>query len=622
MAAVLHVGPGAIVRHEGRVLCVKRFDSADAVVARDIETGVDRRIRLSGLSSSSLRDQAAERPDLVELSDEKWKLACDHYKAIEPLLGSVRRTSKMVKAAARKAKVGPATIYRWIGRFEETGVVSALVRKRRRDAGEKRVDPRSEKTMADVIAERFLDSQKLDVTRAYNEVKSICRKKQFPIPHLNTFKARVKEIAPELAARRRQGRNAALKLRPLRGSLPGADYPYALLQIDHTRGDVVLVDEVHRLPIGRPWITVAIDVYDRLVAGWYVSFDPPGSLGTGMCIANAILPKEPFIASLGVDYPWPCQGRPAVIHLDNAGEFRGETLSGACQEWAIGLKFRKIAKPNYGGHIERFLGTLLKEMHALPGTTFSNPKARENYDSDKKSAMTLKEFEQWLANLILGKYHFREHSALGAGVSPLKHYQDAILGSGDRPGVGTLPVVTDEEKLRIDFLPFERRTVQPYGIQLDGIYYYADVLQRWIGARDSKSTRAKRKFIVRRDPRDISYVLFYDPDARRHFRVPYRDLKRPPMSLWELRAVQRRLAKEGRKNADEETIFKAFDKMLEIEENAKTLTRKTRMNQERRRHHRAAAPMLPPESAETPAVEPEAPYDPASIRPFEEIEEM
>jgi hypothetical protein len=66
--AVLHVGPGAIVTHEGRALCVKRFDSADAVIACDVKTGVDRRIRIADLSSSSLTDDK-ERPDLLDLTE-------------------------------------------------------------------------------------------------------------------------------------------------------------------------------------------------------------------------------------------------------------------------------------------------------------------------------------------------------------------------------------------------------------------------------------------------------------------------------------------------------------------------------------------------------------------------
>jgi putative transposase len=282
------------------------------------------------------------------------------------------------------------------------------------------------------------------------------------------------------------------------------------------------------------------------------------------------------------------------------------------------LKFRKVKKPNYGGHIERYLGTLLGEIHTLSGTTFSNPKDRDNYDSEAKAVMTLKEFEEWLANLILGTYHNREHGELG--ISPLQRYRDLVMGSNERPGMGTLPIVTDAEKLRIDLLPYEERTIQTYGVQIDGIEYYADVLRRWVGATDPKHKRAKRKFIFRRDPRDISYLLFWDPDVMRYFRIPYRDLKRPKMSIWELRAVQRFLAKEGKKNADEETIFKAFDRMREIEKNATKQTRKMRLDRERRRQHLAMPPLLS-DDADVAELEPPPPYDPAKITPFAEVED-
>lgn len=37
-------------------------------------------------------------------------------------------------------------------------------------------------------------------------------------------------------------------------------------------------------------------------------------------------------------------------------------------------EWRPVAKPRYGAHIERLLGTLNEEIHGLAGTTFSNPK--------------------------------------------------------------------------------------------------------------------------------------------------------------------------------------------------------------------------------------------------------
>ena len=94
-----------------------------------------------------------------------------------------------------------------------------------------------------------------------------------------------------------------------------------------------------------------------------------------------------------------------TIHLDNAKEFRGKMLKRACEEHGIDLAWRPVATPHYGGHIERLLGTLLREIHSLPGTTFSNPRERGEYDSDAKAAMTLAELEKWLATYIVEVYH-------------------------------------------------------------------------------------------------------------------------------------------------------------------------------------------------------------------------
>jgi len=621
-AASLVVVPGAIVTFDKSAYCVMRLDAVDSVVGRDIETGTDRTIKLSDLSSIPELGSDKTRTDLIALANDRygsdqWDIACERYRIIRPLLG-IDPSRALIESTAAEHDTSVASLYRWIRAYRESGLVTSLMRKKRKDAGTKKIDPRAEKVIRRVLVKLFLKSQKLKMRKAYRQVERLCRRGNIPVPHFNTFVQRVEELSPELKAKKRHGDNAALAFRARRGSFPAADAPYAVLQIDHTSCDVVLVDEVDRIPIGRPWITLAIHVQSRVVAGWYVSFDPPGTLGTGLCIANAVLPKEPLMASLGVEYPWPFQGLVSIIHADNAKEFRGNTLRVACQEWGMDLQFRKVKKPHYGGHIERYLGTLLDEIHTLAGTTFSSPKDRKNYNSEDKAVMTLREFEEWLANLILGNYHHHLHSELG--MSPLQRYRELVLGSDDRPGMGVLPVVTDAEKLRIDFLPFEDRTIQTYGTQIDGIEYYADVLRVWVAAPDPKRKRAKRKFIFRRDPRDLSYVLFWDPNATRYFRIPYRDLKRPRMSLWELRAVNRFLAKEGKKNVDEDTIFEAFDRMREIEKSATKETRRMRLERERRRHHRAARPLLPEDTA-TRDLEPPPPYDPSKITPFAEVED-
>lgn len=255
-------------------------------------------------------------------------------------------------------------------------------------------------------------------------------------------------------------------------------------------------------------------------------------------------------------------------------------LQRACEEHSIHLDFRPVATPHYGGHIERLLGTVLKEIHSLPGTTFSNPQGRGEYDSEAKAAMTLFEFEKWLANFIVGVYHQRVHNSLQ--MSPVKKYEQGIFGTEDGPGVGLPARIVDEDRLRLDFMPFVERTIQGYGVVIDEIHYYSDMLRRFINSVDPNDSRRKRQFTFKRDPRDISQIYFYDPELKQYSRVPYRDTSRPPISIWELREVRRLLEKEGKENIDEGLIFEAYERMRAQEEQSVRETKKARRASQRR----------------------------------------
>lgn len=628
------VGPGAIIKVGDTVFCVKRWETADSVLVRDVITSTDRILKLAEVTESLACDQADQQIDLSAINEADWDEAIERYRALLPLTDAPKRSRADVEAAAVSLLVSPATVYRWLGRLERYGRVSCLLRKPRKDKGQKKLDPVVEQIVREVVVSDYLTALKRSPVKTLTEIKRRCRIEnsartdKLALPSKSTLLRRIGEIFPEERERKRNGRNAALDYRASRGSLPNLDHVHAIWQIDHTKVDIVLVDEKDRIPIGRPWITVAIDVFSRMVVGWYISFDPPGTLATGICISTAILPKDNLLARSDVAFPWPCQGKPRTIQADNAKEFRGKTLKNACDEHGIDLKFRKVKKPNYGAHIERLLGTLLEEIHGLEGTTFSNPQQKGEYDSFGRAAMTLDEFETWLANLILGVYHQRKHSELGC--SPIKRYNDGIFGDDTTPGIGVLPIAADPEKLRIDFLPMTTRTIQSYGVLLDYIKYHAPILDKWIGARDLATKKLPRRFVFRRDPRNISFLIFWDPDARQYYQIPYRDIRRPAISLWELREINAYLAERGKKEVDEDMIFAALDEMRRIEDSSKELTRRQRMSQERRRRHRKLAPSPPSvttigedseEIVEDSVAQKKAPlFDPSAIRPFDEIE--
>lgn len=53
------VGPGAIVKVGESVFCVKRWESSDSVLVRDVVTSADRILKLAEITESLAREQAA-----------------------------------------------------------------------------------------------------------------------------------------------------------------------------------------------------------------------------------------------------------------------------------------------------------------------------------------------------------------------------------------------------------------------------------------------------------------------------------------------------------------------------------------------------------------------------------
>ena len=312
-----------------------------------------------------------------------------------------------------------------------------------------------------------------------------------------------------------------------------------------------------------------------MVTGFYISLEKPNTLLTGCCITHSILDKKKWLADHKIDAQWPVYGLIDTIHTDNGKEFHGKALKRACEKYHINLTKRPVGTPRYGGHIERLFKTFNDTgIHTLPGTTKSNIVDKGEYDSEKKAVLTLFELETWFTELVVNIYHHTVHSELG--ITPFEKYKEGILGNDTTLGRGLPPKIEHELQLKIDFLPYEERSVQKYGIQLFGILYYHDLLRKWIRQPD-KTRRKSKQFTIKYDPRDLSSVFFYDPDMNSYITVPYRNSSRPAISLWELREIKKRLADSAPTGqVTEDEIFEARIKMANIVENASKETKKIR----------------------------------------------
>lgn len=567
------IRPGQLVYWRNQPAIVLELKGLSDAILRSYDGAKTEIVAVSDLTLGPITEGQKPKAEHLLAKNKQWDKAVERYEIIRPLLENPNRETADVQKIADEVGTSLTTVYRWIKRFEETGLVSSLLRTARSDKGKQRLSTEVEEIIALHIQNYYLKQERPSVLKLYRRIEEACHSVDVDVPNKNTVYARVREIEQrELIRKRYSHKRARETLEPLRGSFPGADYPNAVVQIDHTKVDVIVVDEKHRLPIGRPYLTIAIDVATKMLSGFRMTLDPPGASSAGLCIAHAVMRKEFWLAKRDITAEWPIYGKMQKIHVDNAKEFRGKMLTRACEQHGIILEHRPRHQPNYGPHVERAFRTFMEECHSIPGTTFSNIQQKMEYDSEGHACMTLAELELWFSVFVTYCYQHRAHKGINE-IPPIKLYHQYVHGSATQPGIGLPAAIEDEERFRLDFTPYEERTIQRHGVVIDHIQYYSPIMRRWVDAPDPDDRKRARKFIFARDPRDISVVYFLEPDTGTYCPIPYFNNTRPAISIWELRAAMKQIKADPVNHVDEEMIFTGIRKMREIEELAIEKTR-------------------------------------------------
>ena len=518
---------------------------------------------------------------LDSIPDLTWDTAAQKAKVLAPLAERANCTTEQIDEAARQLQVSRATVYRLLARYkQDLQATSLLPEMPGRKQGSKELSPVQERIIQEALRGYFLSPQRPSVAALYRSVALDCFGAGVAKPAYKTIRARVKAVNPRELVRARQGaRIAAQKFNSVLGKAH-ADHPLELVQIDHTLVDIIVVDERERKPIGRPWLTLAIDIATRTVPGFYLSLHAPSSLSVAMVLNHAVLAKEQYLAAFGVNVLWPVQGLPQTLHMDNAKEFYARALVRGCQQHGIEVVHRPPLQPHYGGHIERLIGTMMGEVHLLPGATFRSVSDRGDYDSDQKSAMTIQELETWLAWQIPGVYHTRKHTSLGC--SPLEAWNEGLRNMPAPPRVPADPL-----RFYLDFLPLAMRTIGRDGIRLFNVLY-------WNGALEAKVSADGTKHVIKYDPRDMSRIYLAEPQGT-YLEVPYRDLAHPRASLRELQEGAKLLRQPGVSTVDEDQLFRVVQEQRALVQLAKSKTQKARRKgQERSADHRVGTPVPAP----------------------------
>jgi putative transposase len=495
-----------------------------------------------------------------------WRIACDREPIIRALVAMPRLTHAAILNVRTELGLSRSRIFELVARYRDAPVASSLLdRSRGFPKGGSRLDPKLDQIITAQIESFYLTRPKPTIAQLARRIGEVCHANGLHRPARRTIVARIAGIERNRLVKARDGRKAAGDLyRPIVGSY-SADYPLQVVQMDHTPADIIIVDEHFRRPLGRPTLTLQVDIATRIIPGFYVSLEGPSATSVGMAIRHAVLGKSGWLEDREIKLDYPVFGIPDALHLDNAREFHSRALERGCQEHGIELKYRPIATPHYGGHIERLIGTMIGEVHLLPGTTFSNIRAKGDYDAEGQSCMTLKEFERWFT-LQIGIYHGSIHRELG--VPPLTAWTDGVAS---RPAPLRLPA--DQSRFLLDFLPFEMRKIRREGVELFHAFY-------WHGALATLAANCEQKLAIKYSPLNLSTVYVELPEGD-HLTVPLRDKRRPPITKFEHDLAVKALRERGRLAVDEQSLFEMVREQRRIVVEAIDRTRSARRSAQR-----------------------------------------
>jgi putative transposase len=287
-----------------------------------------------------------------------------------------------------------------------------------------------------------------------------------------------------------------------------AELPLRRVEIDHTRFDVIVVDERNRVQLDRPWVTFMLDVDTRYPLGFYIGFEQTSVASVMQCLRHAILPKPPS-AELGTENEWLAYGIPYELVIDNGKEFVGRDLEDACLMLGTTIVRSPVKTPQFKASVERLFRTTNTGLaHNLPGATMSNPEERGSYDSIGEASITLDELYQLMHIFLIDIYAQELHTGLNA--KPAEVWEAHQRN-------GFFPLTRSAEELRWMLGRVAFRTVQHYGIEFENLIYNSSDLAT-LFARYQQD-RGK-KFKIKYDPVDLGEIAILDPERQSYIFVP------------------------------------------------------------------------------------------------------
>ncbi|MRX08143.1 DDE-type integrase/transposase/recombinase [Pseudoduganella sp. FT25W] len=306
------------------------------------------------------------------------------------------------------------------------------------------------------------------------------------IPSKRTIYRRLASVDPYVKTLKRHGKRIADTR--FRAAGIGFETSRAMqtVMIDGHHMDVIVVDEQSRETAGRANLVCLFDVETRTIVGWYISLLPFCS-SSALAAIKDMCSRDPQLGPGGV---------PEAVTPDNGRDLVSNAILSLCSKIPMHFTPAKSYSPDDKAHLERFFRTLNEQLvHMIPGSTFSSPRQRGNYDSQGMACCTLTELRELFRKWVNEVYHKNIHSATSR--APLLAWRDR---QAESPAIHFSAAEID----MFARIPYPRK-INNGRVLLDHLFYKSHVLATW-------EVQGKKDVVVLSDELDLSFVYVYHPD--------------------------------------------------------------------------------------------------------------
>lgn len=348
-----------------------------------------------------------------------------------------------------------------------------------------------------------------------------------------------RKFSPEEARRRFRGTEEGLS----------ASRILELVAIDSTVDDVVLIDIERMLPLGKPTLTVALDVHSRMPLAVVVTFEPM-SLHTAMsALVEVNTPKGRWRdddPTLTRDFDgW---GKPGTVVVDNAWEQVGVSFQDACEDAGTNVEWAPIHNPEYKAVVERFIQTLQTQVtHKMEGSAHlpAHLLRKIGLDPAGEACIDIGSYRRNIRRWVVESYQMEPHG--GIGRAPALAWRRS-KETHQRQFIGDLG------QLAASFGKVAEATVTREGVRYRNLRFHDPEVTTSLldGLANSTPYRGRRTgsatvgVKIKYDPGDCGRIQVWNPVAKRYVELPNVDrayVGKDPLS-WAQHDLVTRFARE------------------------------------------------------------------------------